>query len=178
MNNNQLKQISKPIIRSAVFLFISLAGSFYLMGQINKISESVVEKRTMLSLYQNSQEQFAALKEDVPKVSSYLDTVENVFPSSENIIPFINTMEGLADKTGAQQSFKFENIAPTPVLGTELNAVPFSVILSGNKSQFLSYLASLEKLPYFTKIESFSMTTSQNFEGQSQMNIRGLLFIK
>lgn len=178
MNSSSLKQISKPIIRAAVFLLVSLAGSFYLIGQINKILESVVEKRAMLSLYQNSQEQFAVLKEDVPKVFSYLDTVENVFPSSENIIPFINTMEGLAVQTGVQQSFKFENIAPTPISGTELNAVPFSVVLSGNKGQFLNYLASLEKLPYFTKVESFSMTTAQNFEGQSQMNIRGLLFIK
>lgn len=178
MNNNLLKQISKPIIRATIFLVVSLVTNFYLVGQINKISKSVVEKRAMLSLYQNSQEQFAILREDAPKVSAYLGVVENVFPSPEDIIPFLNTMEGLAIQTGTQQSFKFENITPMAIPGTELSAVPFSVVLSGNKSQFLSYLVGLEKLPYFTKVESFNMTTAQNFEGQSQMNIRGLLFTK
>lgn len=178
MYSNILKQLLRPILRAAIFFVISLTASLYLVGRINGVSEMIIEKRAMLSLYQNSQEQFAVLKEDFPKISKHIEKVENAFLSSENILPFISAVENLSGASGAQQSFKFENIIPQFIPDLGLNTVSFNVSLSGNRSQFSTYLSLLEKLPYFTKIESMNLITAQGFDGSSQMSIRGLLYTK
>lgn len=178
MFKDVLKQLLKPILKAMIFLIISLVVSLYFASQIKSISEVLTEKRAMLSLYQNSQEQFAVLKEDFPKIQKHIDKVENAFPSSENMLPFINAVENLPGASGVSQSFKFENIVPQPIPNLGLNVIPFNVVLSGNRTQFLAYLSLLEKLPYFTKIESMNMTAAQGLDGPSQMNLRGILYIK
>lgn len=178
MLKNTLKQLLKPILKTMIFSVVSLATSLYFASRIKDISDVITEKRAILSLYQNSQEQFAVLKEDFPKISKNIDKVENTIPSSESMLPFISAMENLSGASGVQQSFKFESIAPQPVLDMGLNAVPFNVTLSGNRAQFMAYLSLLEKLPYFTKIESVNMTAAQGLDGPSQMNLRGVLYIK
>lgn len=178
MLKNILKQLLRPILKAVIFLIISLIASLYFASRIKDISEVLTEKRAMLSLYQNSQEQFAVLKEDFPKISKNIDKVENAIPSSESMLPFISAMENLSGASGVQQSFRFESVAPQPVLDLGLNAIPFNVTLSGNRTQFMAYLSLLEKLPYFTKIESMNMMAAQGFDGPSQINLRGLLYIR
>lgn len=178
MFKDLLKQLLRPILRAVIFLIISLTASLYLVGKINSVSETITEKRAMLSLYQNSQEQVAVLKEDFPKISNHIDRVENIFPSSENILPFINAVENLSGTSGVQQTFKFGNIIPQPISDIGLSTISFNVALSGNRNQFSMYLSQLEKLPYFTKIESINMVTAQGFDGSSQMSIGGLLYTK
>src|SRR3989338_10691688 len=153
MYSNILKQSLGPILRAMIFFVVSLTASLYLVGKINDVSETIIERRATLSLYQNSQEQFAVLKEDFPKISNHIDKAENAFPSSENILPFINAVENLSGTSGVQQSFKFENIIPQFVPDLGLNTISFNIVLSGNKAQFLAYLYLLEKLPHFIKIE-------------------------
>src|SRR3989344_5298617 len=169
MSKDALKQLLKPILRAMIFLIISLVASLYFALRIRGISEIITEKRAMLSLYQNSQEQSAVLKEDFPKISKHIDRVENALPSSENMLPFINAVENLSGANEVQQSFKFENITPQLIPDLGLNAIPFNVTLSGNRSQFLAYLSSLEKLPYFTKIVSINIMAAQGFDGPSQI---------
>ncbi|KKP98290.1 MAG: hypothetical protein US71_C0012G0003 [Parcubacteria group bacterium GW2011_GWD2_38_12] len=178
MSKDALKQLLKPILRAMIFLIISLVASLYFASRIRGISEIITEKRAMLSLYQNSQEQSAVLKEDFPKISKHIDRVENALPSSENMLPFINAVENLSGANEVQQSFKFENITPQLIPDLGLNAIPFNVTLSGNRSQFLAYLSSLEKLPYFTKIVSINIMAAQGFDGPSQISLRGLLYTK
>lgn len=178
MNNELLKQISKPMFRAIIFLIASFVLCFYFAGRINKISNDIMEKRELLSLYQNSQEQYAVLKEDFSKISSHIDKVRGVFPQSENVLSFINAFENLAASNGIQQYFKFENVTPQPVFGLNLFQIPFNVTLSGTKAQFLNYLAGLERLPYFTKIDFLNMTTVQDFESQAQIIIRGILYVR
>lgn len=178
LNKNLLKQIKKPLIRATVFLVISSAASLYFAGQISDVSEAARNKRAILFLSQNSQEQFALLKEDFQKVSPHIEKVENLFPSSENLLPFINSMENLAVSAGVQQSFRFESAGLQPVPSLNLNKITFNVIINGNMSQFLNYLQKLEKIPYFAQIDSINLTTSQNLESQGQMIVRGSLYVK
>jgi len=78
MSKDALKQLLKPILRAMIFLIISLVASLYFASRIRGISEIITEKRAMLSLYQNSQEQSAVLKEDFPKISKSL--FREIFP--------------------------------------------------------------------------------------------------
>lgn len=178
ISKNLLRQMSKSLIRAVVFLLVSLALCLYFAGQISKASESTRSKRAILFLSQNSQEQFALLKEDFQKVSPHIEKVENLFPSSENLLPFINAMEGLAGSAGVQQTFRFESAGLQPVPNLNLNKITFNVIINGNMSQFLSYLQKLEKMPYLTRIDSLNLTTAQNFESQGQIIIRGSLYVR
>lgn len=178
LSKNLLKQIKKPLIRAAVFSVISLAACLYFAGQLGNISDAARNKRAILFLSQNSQEQFALLKEDFQKISPYVEKVENLFPSSENLLPFINAMENLAVSAGVQQSFRFESAGLQLVPSLNLNKITFNVIINGNMGQFLNYLQKLEKIPYFTQIDSLSLTTSQNLESQGQMTVRGSLYVK
>lgn len=178
LNKNLLKQIKKPLIRAVIFLTISLAGCLYFAGQLIDVSESARSKREILFLSQNSQEQFALLKEDFQKISPHIEKVENLFPSSENLLPFINAMENLAISAGVGQTFRFESAGLQPVPSLNLNKITFNVIINGNMSQFLNYLQKLEKIPYFVQIDSLNLTTSQNLESQGQMIVRGSLYVR
>lgn len=175
---NLFKKISKQILTAAGLLALSLIICFYLAGRINKIAEDVAGKKEMLLLAQHSQEQFALLKEDYQKISPYYNSVIGVFPSSENILPFLGAIENFAVSIGVQQSFKFEGQGSQPAAGLNLNKVPFNIIIGGNMSQFLSYLSGLEKMPYFIQIDSLSLTAAQNFESQGQMIIKGGLYVR
>lgn len=171
-------KISKPVMQATLFFTIALIVCIYLASKINAISDEIIEKRATLFLYQNSREQFAVLREDAQNISQHIDVVNNVFPSSENVLPFINVMEDLATKNGMQHAFKFEAAGLQPVENFNLNRIPFSVSLNGTPNQFLGYLAGLEKMPYFTKIDSLGMSSPQVIDGQSQMNIRGFLYVR
>lgn len=178
MRDNTFKIISKPVIRAMIFLVIALISCLYLASIISKTSVEILEKQKTLVLYQNSQEQAAVLREGFQQVASYVDVVNNIFPASEDVLPFINAMEDLASKNGMQHVFKFETAALQPVEELNLNKIPFNVSLSGTQSQFLGYLSGLEKMPYFTQVESLNITSPQSLEGVSQMNIRGLLYVR
>lgn len=179
MKEKLFKKISRPIIQGAIFLVIALVACIYLASKINAISDEIIEKRTILFIYQNSREQFAVLREDSQALSQRIDTVINVFPSSENVLAFINAMEDLAAKNGMQHTFKFETAGLQPDQDLNLNKIPFNISLNGTPSQFLGYLNGLEKMPYFTKVDSLNVSSLQGGEGgQSQMNIRGLLYVR
>lgn len=178
MNRDLFKKISKPVARAIIFIVISFVACLYFAGRINRISADTADKKEMLFLSQNSQEQFTLLKEDYQKVFPYLDRVNDIFPSSENLLPFISEMESLALASGIQQSFKFEStgLQPAPDLG--LNKIAFNIMLSGNMPQFLAYLDKLEKAPYFLQINSLAITASQTIESHGQMSVRGNLYVK
>lgn len=178
MNKNLLKKISKQILTASGLLVLSIMVCFYLAGRINKISEDVAGKKEMLLLAQHSQEQFALLKEDYQKIAPHYDSVIGVFPSSENILPFISAMENFAALIGVQQMLKFEGQGSQPAAGLSLNKVPFNIIIGGSMTQFLNYLSGLEKMPYFIQIDSLSLTTAQNFESQGQMIVKGGLYVR
>lgn len=179
MNRDLLKKILRQAMWAIVFVAVSFAVCFYITGRINRISADVADKKDMLFLSQNSQEQFTLLKEDYQKISPYLERVNNIFPSSENLLPFISEMESLAAASGVSQSFKFESAGLQPVPDLGLNKIAFNIMLNGNMPQLLAYLNSLEKAPYFLQIGSLSVTASQqSIESQGQMSVRGDLYVK
>lgn len=179
MNRDLLKKILRQAMGAIMFVLVSLAVCFYIAGRINQISADVADKKDMLFLSQNSQEQFTLLKEDYQKISPYLEKVNNMFPSSENLLPFISEMESLATTSGVLQSFKFESAGLQSVPDLNLNKIAFNIMLNGNMPQLLAYLNSIEKASYFLQISSLSVTASQQgIEGQGQMSVRGDLYVK
>lgn len=178
MSKELLKKISKKATMAIIFVAVSFVLCFYFVGRINRISADLTDKKEMLFLSQNSQEQFTLLREDYQKISPYLGKVNNVFPSSENLLPFINEMESLAVLSGVQQSFKFESTGLQPIPDLSLNKIAFNIMLSGDMSKFLVYLNNLEKAPYFLQVSSLIIAATQGIESQGQMSVRGNLYVK
>lgn len=176
--NDIFKQIFRPVLIVAILIALSVAVSLYFASRISKISKTAAEKRETLLLYQTSQEQFSVLREDFQAISPHWDKIIRIFPSSENVISFINIVENLASTTGVQQTFRFEGANSQSVPELNLNKIPFNVNIGGTQAQFLEYLRGIERLPYFVKIESINITSAATIDGQIQVNVRGILYIK
>lgn len=178
MKNDIFKQIFRPVLIVAILTVLSTIISLYFASRIGEISLAAAEKRKTLFLYQTSQEQFSVLREDFQFIEPHWDKISRVFPSSENIISFINTVENLAQEKGVQQTFRFEGEKGQPVPELNLNKIPFNINVGGTSAQFLEYLKGIEKLPYFVKIESINMVSATTVDGLMQANIRGVLYTK
>lgn len=178
MRNDIFKQIFRPVLITAILIALSIIISLYFASRIGEISLSAAEKSETLLLYQTSQEQFSVLREDFQFIAPHWDKISRVFPSSENVISFISTVENLAQEKGVQQTFRFEGERGQPVPELNLNKIPFNINVGGTNAQFLEYLKGIEKLPYFVKIESISITSAIAIDGQIQANIRGVLYTK
>lgn len=162
---------------------IAIAGlaSYFLALEISKISDAVVQNRRLATALEKRTEVFSTLARDAQIIGNNDTIVDNAFISSDNILEFISALESLALKNGVTQSFHFETPTPAPISAPfPLSTIGYSNNLSINVSSLTNYLKDFEKLPYFTKISSLTITSGDptGWRGASSVSMRATLYTK
>jgi len=151
---NLLMLVGRHAIIAILAIGASVLVAVLLSQEITRLSDDVLKNRQLASA-------LAAVKRDTELVGTNDLLIEQAFISSNNILGFVAVLESLVLKNGITQAFHFDTPAPSPISAPfPLATVTYSNSLSGNLVAFSNYLKDFERLPYFTKIESLSISSS------------------
>jgi Tfp pilus assembly protein PilO len=158
---NLLMLTGRHMIIAILAIGAAVLAAVFLSQQITRLSDDVLKNRKLASALEKRTELFAAVKRDTELVGTNDVLIEQAFIPSSNILDFVATLESLALKNGITQAFHFDTPTPSPISAPfPLAMVVYSNSLNGNLKGFSNYLKDFERLPYFTKIESLSISSS------------------
>lgn len=172
---NLLILIGRHAIIAVLAIGTSVLAAILLSQEITRLSDDVLKNRKLASALEKRTELFAAVKRDTELVGTNDVLIEQAFISSNNILGFVAVLESLALKNGITQAFHFDTPTPSPISAPfPLATVTYSNSISGNLTSFSNYLKDFERLPYFTKIESLSISSGEKsgWVGASTMSFR------
>jgi Tfp pilus assembly protein PilO len=151
-------------------------------NQITKISRSILEKKRLATILEQKSETLRQLEQDLAIIGTGDAKIREALPPSNNILDFIAVLEALAVRSSVKQTTRFGT--PTPVTpegseGMPIAKIDYSISINGNVHTLYSYLKNFENLPYFTRINSFSIQSGSElgWEGESTVSIGASVFV-
>ncbi len=171
--------ILKRFIGAAAAVAASLILIFILSRQIDKIGNSLTEKKNLSFVLERKTEITEKLRRDFNIIGDSGQKIQSALPPDDNILEFVGALESLASQSGLSQSFKFGNPADFPIIksGLKISVIDYNISLNGNIFSLINYLKSFEKLPYFSGISSVSLSGS-GWENNSAINIKAKIYVK
>lgn len=158
---NLFTLIGKHVLITLGVVVLASVIVFLLSEQITKISTRATRDRHLATTLSERTALLSNLKNEADIIGTNDTAIKHAFIPSNNILEFVAIIESLAIKNGVTQSFRFSSpmpwIAETPL---PLATVNYQNTVSSNISTFINYLKDFEKLPYFTKIDSLSISSS------------------
>lgn len=178
---NLIMLIGRHAIIALGSILFAVVVSYFLAKEIVKISDTVVQNRRLANALEKRTEVFSTIARDAEVIGTSDIAINNAFIPSDNILEFISALESLALKNGVTQSFHFETPTPADISAPfPLSTIGYSNNLSVNISGLENYLRDFDRLPYFTKINSLSITSGDQagWRGASSVSMRATLYTK
>ncbi len=162
---NLLIVIGRHILTATGVVLVAVIVIFFISSKIEGITNAIIEDRQIASTLERHNELLSTLKSDAELVGTNDTIIEQSFPPANDILGFTSALESLALRNGVTQSFRFKPPAPSSVKAPfPLFTISYSNNLSGNILTLGNYLKEFERIPYFTKIERFSITSVGKWE--------------
>lgn len=175
------------------FLAVAIASVviYLLSGRITAIGKTTKENRTAVIILEGKNRVGNDLKNNFAPIGDGDKKVEEGFVKAENIVEFINKLEGIAKDANLEQGLKF--YAPMPLQTREekiekndaaeelkLMSVDYDINLKGNAASLVQYLEDFEKLPYFSKVVSINLNSSPalGWEKEAIASIKAQLYLR
>ena len=178
---NLLLFLGRNVIISLVVIFITVTASLFISKEINKISDSTALNHRLGKELAERIEFLKTLKQDIKIIGTNDTKIEGAFTPSDNILEFINTLDNLASKNNLTQVYRFETPVPSTISAIfPIETISYSNNFQTNLSTFSSYLKEFEKLPYFTTIKGFSISSQDKlgWSGLSNVSFNATLYTK
>ena len=178
---NLLMLIGRHAAVALAAIGVAVLASYFLASEITRISSAVIQNRHLATQLEKRTELFSTIARDVQIVGKSDALIESAFISSDSIFEFISALESLALKNGATQSSNFENPVSSPVSSPyPLSTIGYTSTLALNVSGLTNYLKDFERLPYFTKIENLTISSSDplGWRGASSASFRASLYTR
>lgn len=156
-NDLFLKQIAIKIGVVLVVVIVTIVAIVIISGQIKEkainISSLQAQSRSLASMG----EAFSKLMKDFQVVSPYLESVEQLLPSQNQIINFSKDVSDAAESFGVTLGFAFEKDGVKKI-SEGISAINFSMSLNGDFSKMVEFIISLKESRYFIDFGSFDFT--------------------
>lgn len=156
-NNLFLRQLAIKIGAILIIVIIAIVINVIISGQIKEkvlnISRLQAQGQTMASMG----ESFSKLMKDFQVASPYLETVQQLLPSQNQIINFSKDMSDLAETFGVTLGFAFEKDGVKKI-SEGISTISFSMSLSGDFLKISEFIISLKDSRYFIDFSSFDFT--------------------
>jgi hypothetical protein len=178
---NLLILIGRNAVLSAISLSIAIFTIFFLMRQINNLSDSLALDRSLEASTKNRAELSEIIKKDAQIIGTNYHKIEESFLSSDNIQKFINSLDKLALEKSISQVYRFDNPATSEIhTPFSISVISYSNVLTSDISSFSNYLTEFEKLPYFSSIEEFTISSQDKsgWIGPSIISYKAKLYTK
>lgn len=111
--------------------------------------------------------------------ATYKDHIEDllaVFPSEEDVLMFLETLQDIAKKHGSNASARFSS--PSPQQEGDKLFLLFRVTMTTDKDGLKSFLQEAEQLPYMTRLLTLSMGLSDGIQGDMNVTLLIKLYVK
>lgn len=167
---------------SLIALSVILVSSICIViasREIEKIADAVVKNRKLASVLEERTALLKQLNYDASIIGKNDETIMRAFLPSDNILEFISALESLALKNGVTQTFRFNTPSPATIASPfPLYVVGYQNTVSANLPTFIQYMKDLESFPFFTKVESITITsqTSQGLQGATTASFNATLY--
>jgi len=177
--------VIKKAVRTSILLiilltFVTAGVIFYIFQRITKMSGDLQSKQNLIYLAGQQKEMSTQIERQWKEISPNIPQIEAMLPASDDLLGYMGALENIAKTSGVQQTIKFQNqeATKTNLPGQENQAtkkgssVDYTIELKGNFDQILNYLNGLEKAPYFTKVTSINLASSQGAESQATIGAK------
>lgn len=153
----------------------AIVGIYLIIQQINQASQQIRQTKENLANWDKKEAYFRELSTEREKISSDLVAIDQGFLNSEQIVQFIKEIENLAQQSQIQQEIGGAQKIKEPIPSLTLN-----LSLEANFNQTLYYLAQLESLQYFNKLDKVQMINeatrlTANIESPDEISINNPL---
>lgn len=178
---NLLMLVGRHTLIAVGVVGIALVVCLFLAQQITHLSDTVVKNRTLAVLLGSRTELFSLLKQNAAIVGSNDIAINNAFVPSDNILDFIASLESTGLKNSTTQSYRFDSpVAASIAAPFSLQTISYTNTLATNVLTFSNYLKDFERLPYFTKIDSMTISSQDKtgWQGASTATYRATLYTK
>lgn len=177
----------KLLVLPFVLIFVLVAFIwFFIWPQAKSLMGNQTEIKKQNDLFEQVQaknESLIKASKNSPQISQAADTVNNLWPDSEDVSQFIVQAEGLA----ANKQIVLDNIAVYEAsASTKTNANPSAKTPVGTKFSFnatapysstFDFVAGLEKLARFNTISSIALSSNES-TGQINLKLNGNIYAK
>lgn len=175
--------IHNPIIRLSICIMLAMAFTvssvLFLAGKIENKTKQLQEKRSILRVSQQQDDNFLELKKTYSLVKNNQKKIEEIFPDDDNIENFIVALENAAEQTGNAQILNFDSLDSAKIEGENIKSLKFTIFLTGNVNTFINYLKHLKNLSYFIEIENITLNDNSGIaNNNSKMNIKSKIYIR
>jgi hypothetical protein len=156
-NDLFLRQLTIKIGVILIIVIMAVVVNIIISGQIKEKTLNISSLQAQSQSMASMGESFSKLMKDFQVVSPYLELVQQLLPSQNQIINFSKDMSDLADTFGVTLGFAFEKDAIKKV-SEGVSAINFSMSLSGDFSKISEFIISLKESRYFIDFSSFDFT--------------------
>ena len=147
-----------PFFLSLIFLAFSLLAFLFLYREIDKNNKNSEQVLTEWQSEASRREEVKMLDHFVKIIEPEKNLLESHFAKSSDVVPFLNTIEKLANETGTKAEVTSVDIPKdNPGLIVEMQA-------TGNFETIYKFLTLLENSPYEL---SFSLVDIKREDGQA-----------
>lgn len=156
-NNLFLRQLS---IKIGVILVVVIAAIIINVVISNQISRKALNISSLQAQTQNlasTGEAFSKLMKDFQVATPYLESVQQLLPSQNQIINFSKDMSDLAETFSVTSGLAFEKDGVKKI-SEGISTIGFSMSLSGDFSKIADFIISLKESHYFIDFSSFDFT--------------------
>jgi len=174
--------VLKNSLISLVFLGVTIVAIVFIKNEIESVTDSVVLNHRLKAQLREKTELLSVLERDSKIIGENDILIKKAFISSENISGFIDDLDKTASESSITQIYRFETPTASNISGPfPLSSIPYSNNITTGLLSFSNYLKNFEKLPYFTKIESFNISSQDKVSGwlgQSTISLKAILITK
>ena len=177
----QLKlKVLKNLAITAAIVILALVIVALIGGKITKDSFALHQNAALTHLLASQNSDSVQLKEKLAPWVNIDAQIESAFPTTDNILDFVGSMEALANKTQVAQTLRFGT--PVPLVQADeslsLSTLDYTLTLTGSVNHLAEYLKNFETLPFFTQIQSINLTSNNGWENESIINLKANLYIR
>lgn len=178
---NLLMLIGRHTLITLSAVGIAAIVCFIIARGITNVSDDITKNRRLATNLERRTDLFSTIARDAETIGDNDARIESAFVPADSIFEFISILESIALKNTVTQSFRFDNPSPSPYASPfPISTIAYSNTLSLNVFTLINYLKDFERLPYFTKIESVSITSQDpaGWRGSGSASFRATLYAK
>ena len=160
--NKQSNFLKIPLLISAMFFVVSLITFVFLYKAVNTNNKEALEREEKWRNEELRREGIKTLDSSVKAIEEEIRELETHFAKSSNVVPFLNTIEGLASRVGAQAEVTFI----TPL--TDQAELTVEMKTSGTFDSLYKFLTLLENSPYELEFVGVNMSKEAGSETEGK----------
>lgn len=178
---NLLMLIGHHVLIALGWMIMSVLVVWFLSHEIKTIARASSQSHNLANALGKRADLLTTLKYDSEIVGEDDIAIEQAFPSSDNILGFIDVLEKMGTENSLTLGLHFGVPATTEInAGIPIAAIAYSADFIANIASTIDYLKKFEALPYFTKIGSLNISSpsKEGLAASSNVQLNATLYTK